>query len=284
MKISKRLSEKLAIILGGEILDFSQIPTVVNITNLRTFKATLLGRPTTDPLNNIFSFGATNLRGQTLNIGWFALRQTEITSVVNRLNRDNITVTSICEYSSFLLPKITYVYFQSLSNPISFAVKMRRILNQLPDVGINQDNATSQPSRACTQFSSIVGTKFTEVIGTSCEAVDSRNVGVKILNQRAPSIDVGLINFSIESVDKKNIGLCIGTVALLRHEVDPFIKLIREETGFIDASLTSPWFGSPDILYFNYVTIKNIFRFAIESKLALKFLKNRSVDLSLVKN
>ncbi|SFS77027.1 DUF1259 domain-containing protein [Marininema halotolerans] len=268
------LCQRLATILKGKVSAIVT-PGTCAVTNIRTFKMTVQGRPTTDGLNNIFFMQKTNVPNQTLNLGFLALLPGEVTRAVNGLIQQGITVSGIAPFIFRARPNMINVFFQSLEPPIQFARKMRRVLNTLPNLAPDLPEPPPTPAfrRLCDQFSRIIGgNQVTEIIGTSCELVRLRNLNAIVMGQRATSPIVRFLNFSFDQLDSQGRALCIGTVTLLRREVNPYLNQLRNQPGITISPLVSRFFSNPDLVYLTYDAVERPLTFARISRQAISVL------------
>ena len=78
-------------------------------------------------------------------------------------------------------------------------------------------------------------------------------------------------SFSFESIDNlSGKALCLGRVALLQNEVEPFITVIRAQ-GIIVSSIHNEWlFDKPRLIYVNIESVEEPLTFARKVRKALK--------------
>jgi hypothetical protein len=78
-------------------------------------------------------------------------------------------------------------------------------------------------------------------------------------------------SFSFESLNKfSGTALCLGRVALLQREVEPFISAILEQ-GIIVSSIHNEWlFDNPHLIYVNIESVQEPLIFAKKVRKALK--------------
>ena len=112
---------EFARILGAEIL--SNVNGVCTVTFLRDIDATILGRPTHSPLAlaALFSFESPDSQGRTLNLGETVILQEEINKFITILRSHGILVTALHNHWLFDNPRLMFIHFESISNPITFA-------------------------------------------------------------------------------------------------------------------------------------------------------------------
>ncbi|MCT8978094.1 DUF1259 domain-containing protein [Clostridium sp. CX1] len=125
------LCNQFARILGAEILTSTRDLCVV--TFLRDIDATILGRPTHSPLAlaALFSFESTDSCGRTLNLGETVILQKEINDFITILREHGITVTALHNHWLFDNPRLMYIHFESIDEPLNFARKVADALRVL---------------------------------------------------------------------------------------------------------------------------------------------------------
>lgn len=121
-----QLCNEFARILGAEIL--STADDVCTVTFMRDINATILGRPTHSPLAALFSFESPDHRGRALNLGETVILQEEINDFISILRKHGILVTALHNHWLFEDPRLMYIHFESIDNPIDFARKAAEAL------------------------------------------------------------------------------------------------------------------------------------------------------------
>lgn len=126
--------QRFAKILGGEIL--TSTPNLCVVSRMRHIPATILGRPTTSPLvlNALFSFESRDAAGQTLNLGETVILQEEINRFISVLRKCDILVTALHNHWLFEQPRLMYIHFESIDEPLDFARKVAKAFEILEDV------------------------------------------------------------------------------------------------------------------------------------------------------
>lgn len=121
---------RFAAILGGMGIREGEVCRVVGQRNL---VVRILGRRSRSPLvlAPLFSFESPDSRGRTLNLGETPLLQKEVNRVITRLRRRGLTVTSLHNHWLFEKPRIMFVHFESVDNPLRFARKVAASLRGL---------------------------------------------------------------------------------------------------------------------------------------------------------
>ncbi|MBN3526511.1 DUF1259 domain-containing protein [Paenibacillus apiarius] len=121
----QRLCNQFAAILGGE---HQVVPGPVCFVNrARRVNATILGRRTTSPLvgHQLFSFESLDTQGRALCLGETAVFQNQANRLIRNLQRNGITVTALHNHWLNERPRLMYIHWESIDNPIAFARKTK---------------------------------------------------------------------------------------------------------------------------------------------------------------
>ncbi|WP_416825490.1 DUF1259 domain-containing protein [Ectobacillus polymachus] len=119
----------------------------------------------------------------------------------------------------------------------------------------------------CREFARIIGGQ-SGFAGGKCVATISRDqISATILGKRFGVTS----SFSFESINNlKGKALCLGRVALLQNEVEPFITAIRAQE-IIVSSIHNEWlFDKPRLIYVNIESVEEPLIFARKVRRALK--------------
>ncbi|MDP4146035.1 MAG: DUF1259 domain-containing protein [Bacillota bacterium] len=125
------ICREFARILGAEILTSTN--NLCAVTFLRNIEAEILGRPTHSPLAlaALFSFEDVDSQGRALNLGETVILQEEINEFITILREHNIKVTALHNHWLFDRPRLMYIHFESIDNPLAFARKVADALQVL---------------------------------------------------------------------------------------------------------------------------------------------------------
>lgn len=125
------ICNEFARILGAEIL--STANNVCTVTFMRDIDAEILERPTHSPLALAALFSFEPIRGQrtTLNLGETVILQEEINDFITALRKHGILVTAFHNHWLFDEPRLMYIHFESIDNPLDFARKVADALSVL---------------------------------------------------------------------------------------------------------------------------------------------------------
>ncbi|MEQ8154899.1 MAG: DUF1259 domain-containing protein [Clostridiaceae bacterium] len=125
------LCSRFARILGAEILQSE--PNLCVVTFNRNINAEILGRRTHSPLAlaALFSFEGKDCQRKTLNLGETVILQEEINPFISVLRKNCILVTALHNHWLFESPRLMYVHFESIDEPLDFARKVAEALRVL---------------------------------------------------------------------------------------------------------------------------------------------------------
>lgn len=125
------ICNEFARILGAEILSTEN--NVCTVTFMRDIDAEILERPTRSPLAlaALFSFEPISGQRTTLNLGETVILQGEINDFITVLRKHGILVTALHNHWLFDDPRLMYIHFESIDNPLDFARKVADALSVL---------------------------------------------------------------------------------------------------------------------------------------------------------
>ncbi|MGO4787391.1 DUF1259 domain-containing protein [Paenibacillus sp. 2KB_20] len=123
----KRLCNQFSTILGGTEHEITKGP-VCFVSRNRRIRASILGRKTTSPLirYQLFSFESLDSSGRALCLGETALLQSQVNQLLTNLRKNGIKVTAVHNHWLFENPRLMYIHWESIDNPIAFARKVKR--------------------------------------------------------------------------------------------------------------------------------------------------------------
>ncbi|MCK9859009.1 DUF1259 domain-containing protein [Paenibacillus sp. ATY16] len=123
----KKLCNRFSSILGGTEHEITKGP-VCFVSRNRIIKATILGKRTASPLvrYQLFSFESLDSSGRALCLGETALFQNQVNRLLTNLRKNGIKVTAVHNHWLFENPRLMYVHWESIDNPIEFAKKVKR--------------------------------------------------------------------------------------------------------------------------------------------------------------
>lgn len=115
----KEACKVLARIIGGT---GSVTNGVCVVQRLRNIPATILGRRSRSPLVLPFALSFESAKkGTTLNVGETVILQKEINPFISALRKRGIIVTALHNHWLFENPRLMYIHWEKVSNPVDFA-------------------------------------------------------------------------------------------------------------------------------------------------------------------
>jgi hypothetical protein len=122
-----RLCNRFSAILGGTEHEITKGP-VCFVTRNRVINASILGRRTTSPLvrYQLFSFESLDKNGRALCLGETALFQNQVNRLLTNLRKNGVTITAVHNHWLNESPRLMYIHWESIDNPIEFAKKVKR--------------------------------------------------------------------------------------------------------------------------------------------------------------
>lgn len=231
-----------------------------------------------------FSFENLDENGKALCLGETVLLQEEANPFMARLSEEGIIVTALHNHWLFENPRLMYMHFESLDEPLSFARKVRSALKVLTTRNIggsrrNQRTSDRRGEELCEEFNRILDGSMHTFEGGACIVMKSRtNIMPRVLGRRGTSFLLIPQMFAFESLSSDGRALCSGETVILQEEINPFIdELLKHDiivTGFHNHWL----FEDPRLMYIHFVKIEKPIRFAKEVKDALEVLTTKKVS------
>ncbi len=122
----------------ADILDSMILPSpeeVCVVTRQRDIDATIKGRPTVSPLaiNALFSFEDLDEEGNALNLGETVILENEINIFISLLRALGLKVTALHNHWLFDDPRLFYIHWLSVEDPLDFAEKTAIAFSVLED-------------------------------------------------------------------------------------------------------------------------------------------------------
>ncbi|MFE5318333.1 DUF1259 domain-containing protein [Paenibacillus sp. NPDC056579] len=117
----RKLCMQFGKILGGESeIEEGPVCFVTRMTNL---KETILGRRTQSPLvqMQMFSFESLDSSGRALCLGETAVHQDQVNRLITNLRKRGIKVTAIHNHWLKENPRLMYMHWEAIMNPVVFA-------------------------------------------------------------------------------------------------------------------------------------------------------------------
>jgi hypothetical protein len=276
------LCQKFADILGAA-------PSVINgvctATKSRTnLHPIVLGRRAESFMfvPQAFSFESIDSEGKALCLGETVILQQEINPFISRLRANGIIVTALHNHWLFDEPRLMYIHFESIDEPLSFARKVRNALEVLTtrNIGGTQNGRTRvsrQAEELCEEFHRILGGMHTFENGI-CMVMKSRtNIMPRVLGRRGRSFLLIPQMFAFESLRSDGRALCSGETVILEEELNPFISRLREHNIIVTAFHNHWLFENPRLMYIHFEKIDNPVSFALDVADALQVLTNKEI-------
>lgn len=229
-----------------------------------------------------FSFESIDSEGKALCLGETVILQQEINPFISRLRANGIIVTALHNHWLFDEPRLMYIHFESIDEPLSFARKVRNALEVLTtrNIGGSQNGRTRvsrQAEELCEEFHRILGGMHTFENGI-CMVMKSRtNIKPRVLGRRGRSFLLIPQMFAFESLRSDGRALCSGETVILEEELNPFISRLREHNIIVTAFHNHWLFENPRLMYIHFEKIDNPVNFALDVADALQVLTNREI-------
>lgn len=298
-----RLCREFARILGST-------PSVVNgvctATRSRTnLHPVVLGRTAESFMfvPQAFSFENINKSGKALCLGETVLLQEEVNPFMSKLRQHGIIVTATHNHWLFDKPRLLYMHFESVEEPLTFARKVRdamRVLttqqiqvessshgevefssyetegNDGQDIEVQMDRQSD--SSLCDQFSRILKGEMHTFEDDICLVMRSRhNIQPVVLGRQGRSFLLIPQMFTFESMSPDGRALCAGETVILQEEINPFISRLRKQ-GILVTAFHNHWlFEHPRLMYIHWLSIDRPLDFARKTRNALSVLTDRPV-------
>jgi hypothetical protein len=205
-------------------------------------------------------------------------RYSKINPFISRLRENGIIVTALHNHWLFDEPRLMYIHFESIDEPLSFARKVREALEVLTTRNIGgTQNVRPRFNRLaeelCDEFHRILGGMQTFENGV-CIVMQSRNdIQPRVLGRRGRSFLLIPQMFAFESLRSDGTALCSGETVILEKELNPFISRLREHNIIVTAFHNHWLFENPRLMYIHFEKIDNPVNFAEDVRYALQVLR-----------
>jgi Domain of Unknown Function (DUF1259) len=234
-----------------------------------------------------FSFENMDKGGRALCLGETVILQEEVNPFMSRLRECGIIVTALHNHWLFEEPRLMYMHFESIDEPLSFARKVRYALGVLTNrnVGVRQlfgggMRGIPCSEDLCDEFGRILGGMLTFENGT-CMVMKSRNnIKPTVLGRRSRSFLVIPQMFTFESLTPDGKALCSGETVILQEELNPFISRLREHNIIVTGFHNHWLFEDPRLMYIHFEKIEDPIHFARDVRYALQVLTNKEIKVS----
>jgi hypothetical protein len=272
----QRLCDRFVEILEATEHSIEEGP-VCFVTRTVEIDAEILGRPTHSPLVNyqLFSFESLDASGRALCLGETALHQNQANRLIRNLQDRGITVTALHNHWLNESPRLMYIHWESVENPIDFA---RKTIESIDFLGPAEEEDEEEVivsrrfRRLCEQFAEILGGEHEIEEGPVCFVSRPREIDEEILGRRTNSPLVHHQLFSFESLDESGLALCLGETAASQNQANRLIRRLQER-GIKVTALHNHWLNeSPRLMYIHWESIDNPIDFARKTKESIAFL------------
>ncbi|KAA9019560.1 DUF1259 domain-containing protein [Niallia endozanthoxylica] len=226
-----------------------------------------------------FSFESIDSRGKALCLGETVILQEEVNPFISVLRDNDILVTALHNHWLFDEPRLMYIHFESIDEPLEFAKKTKEALKVLINrnvgrFGMGMMHGNRGAEELCEEFNQILGGSFTFEDGV-CMVMKSRlELNPRILGRPSRSFLAVPQMFNFESLTPDGRALCSGESVLLQEEFNPLASKLRERDILITAFHNHWLFEDPRLMYIHFVKIDHPVKFAKDVEESLKVLKN----------
>lgn len=262
-------------------------PAVINgvctATRSRTnIHPTVLGCPAESFMfvPQAWSFENMDHHGRALCLGETVVLEEEANPYITSLREQGIIVTAFHNHWQFEKPRLMYIHYESIDEPLEFARKVRKANKLLTTEnvgGSHHSNTNNQAEKLCNQFHEILDGMQTFEDGV-CMLMNSRlNIRTSILGRRTRSFLALPQMFNFESLTPDGKALCSGETVILQEEINPFISQLRKNNILVTGFHNHWLFEDPRLMYIHFVKIDNPVDFAKDLKEALKVLTNKVI-------
>lgn len=229
-----------------------------------------------------FSFENIGRDGRALCLGETVILQDEINPFITRLREDGIIVTALHNHWLFEEPRLMYIHFESIDEPLDFARKVADALEVLTTRNMWRSSRARQATNRraeelCEEFHDILGGMSTFEDGV-CMVMNSRtNIMARILGRRTRSFLALPQMFVFESLSSDGRALCSGETVILQEELNPFISILREHNIIVTGFHNHWLFENPRLMYIHFEKIDRPLDFARDVRDALSVLTEREI-------
>jgi len=229
-----------------------------------------------------FTFEDVDRNGKALCLGETVILQEEINPFMSKLREHDIIVTAMHNHWLFDQPRLMYMHFESIDQPLSFARKVKDAMRVLTtrDVYADSRPITTDPSgpNLCDRFNEILGGSMHTFENGVCTVMKSRtNIHPEVLGRRGKSFLLIPQMFTFESMTRDGRALCSGETVILQDEINPFISKLREHDIIVTAVHNHWLFDQPRLMFMHFESIDQPLSFAKKVRDALGVLTTRQV-------
>ncbi|MGS5011834.1 DUF1259 domain-containing protein [Bacillus thuringiensis] len=274
--VFENLCQRFFDILGGTDHSIDPGP-VCTVTRTRIFDEIVLGRKSNSPLVNyqFFSFESLDESGNALCLGETEAFEHQVEQVLSNLRDRGIIVSGMHNHWIDEYPRLLYIHWESIDDPISFARKSRESIDFLGPVlppDLPPPVVSPEFQALCDEFTATLGGEGEIEPGPVCFVMRNVDFGATILGRPANSPLVGHQLFSFESLDSSEVALCLGETATTQDQTNQLIsQLLR--FGFKVSAFHNHWLDdNPHLIYVHWESVEDPIAFARKTKNAIAFL------------
>lgn len=230
-----------------------------------------------------FSFENFDRNGRALCLGETVILQEEANPFMTILRDEGILVTALHNHWLFDNPRLMYMHFESIDEPLAFARKVRRALEVLTthNVGsfrMGQKTSIRHAEELCEEFNRILKGSMHTFEDGICIVMKSRtNIMPRVLGRRGRSFLLIPQMFAFESLSADGRALCSGETVILQEEINPFISKLRKHNIIVTAFHNHWLFDDPRLMYIHFEKTENPILFANDVNDAMKVLTTKKV-------
>lgn len=230
-----------------------------------------------------YSFENLDQNGKALCLGETVLLQEEVNPFMTILREEGIIVTALHNHWLFDNPRLMYMHFESIDEPLAFARKVRRALDVLITRNVGSSRRVQKASNRrgeelCEEFNRILEGSMHTFEDGICIVMKSRtNIMPRVLGRRGRSFLLIPQMFAFESLTADGRALCSGETVILQEEINPFISELREHNIIVTAFHNHWLFDDPRLMYIHFEKIENPIHFANDVEDAMKVLTTRKI-------
>ncbi len=273
----------------ARILD--AVPSVINgVCTATKFRSNLhpvvLGRRAESFMfvPQAFSFENIDREGRALCLGETVLLQEEVNPFISRLRENGIIVTALHNHWLFDEPRLLFIHFESIDEPLLFARKVRRALAVLTTRTIGssarpvQQVENRRAEELCEEFNRILEGEMHTFENGICTVMKSRhNIMPRVLGRRGRSFLLIPQMFTFESLTSDGRALCSGESVILQEEFNPLVTRLREYNILVTAFHNHWLFDNPRLMYIHFLKIDNPVNFARDVRDAFMVLTTQEI-------
>jgi hypothetical protein len=234
-------------------------------------------------LPQAFSYENMDNEGKALCLGETVILQEEINPFMSKLREHGIIVTAVHNHWLFDNPRLMYMHFETIDEPLSFARKVRDAMTVLVTSTVQIEssllNYVSGTASLCDQFNRILGGDTHTFEHGVCTVMKSRsNIKPVVLGREGQSFLLTPQMFMFESMTRDGFALCSGETVILTEEITPFVTKLRQH-GIIVTAIHNHWlFEDPRLMFMHFESIDQPLSFARKVRDAMTVLITEEIQ------